>query len=127
MDVTTYLAMILGWYFVITGFLLLFRQNVLKLAMKDILAHRGTLFVIAFLNMLLGLILVLSHNIWSMGWPAFISVLCWLILVMGIFRLFFPEHAIKWGECWMKKSGYMTTSGIINLVLGLYLIYGIYF
>ena len=127
METSIYLATVLGWFLVTIGFLLLFRQSVVKLAVEDMLAHRGTLFTMALINVLLGLILVTSHNIWFMGWPVVITALCWLIFVVGLFRLFFPEGAIKWGRCWIDKPAYMIVSGLIDLALGYYLIYRVYF
>lgn len=41
MEITIFLAKVIGWYFVITSLFLLFRQKALNAAMKDIVADRA--------------------------------------------------------------------------------------
>jgi hypothetical protein len=76
---------------------------------------------------MVGLLLVLSHNVWVMGWPVIITILAWMILVGGILRLFAPEYAIKVGRRFLKEPVHITIMGIINLVIGLFLLFRVYF
>jgi hypothetical protein len=45
----------------------------------------GALFFLA------GLLIVRAHNLWSIKWPVLITVLGWLALLLGLFRMFFPN------------------------------------
>ncbi|MCB0629898.1 MAG: hypothetical protein R2824_11815 [Saprospiraceae bacterium] len=39
-----------------------------------------------------GLILVNLHNIWIANWAVIITVISWLLLAAGLFRMFFPTN-----------------------------------
>ncbi|MGB9148996.1 MAG: hypothetical protein WCB36_01995 [Burkholderiales bacterium] len=38
-----------------------------------------------------GLAIVRAHNHWVRGWPVIISLIGWFIMILGLFRMFFPE------------------------------------
>lgn len=127
MESSIFLATILGWYLVIIGLFVLFRQNIVKPIMEDILSQRALLFIMALITLMVGLLLVLSHNVWVMEWPVIITILAWMILVGGILRLFAPEYVIRMGRRFLKKPVHITIMGIINLVIGLFLLFRVYF
>jgi len=39
-----------------------------------------------------GIIIVRLHNIWVPAWPVLITIVGWLILIAGLFRMFFPAQ-----------------------------------
>jgi len=47
----------------------------------------GSLWLVA------GLSIVCTHNRWSGGWPALVTVMGWFAVVGGLFRMFAPEVA----------------------------------
>jgi hypothetical protein len=50
---------------------------------------------VVYLNGLLlftgGLALIRAHNNWSTGWPILITLMGWLSLALGLYRIFFPN------------------------------------
>lgn len=125
--VTPFLASVLGWYLVIMGLFLIVRRDVVIAAMNDIMAQAGLLFVIAFVTLIIGLMIVVSHNLWVMSWPVIITIIGWLALISGIVRLFCPEFIHRmWNKMAAKPETFMI-SAIIMLVVGLYLLFKIYF
>lgn len=127
MELTTFLASVLGWYLVIVSLFMLFRREMLESVMKDILAQRALLFLFGLLTLIIGLLLVVSHNIWVMAWPVVITLIAWITLISGIVRLVFPELVIKMGYKQLQNTHALTAIGIIGFVLGLYLLFKGYF
>ena len=123
---TTYLATVLGWYLVIVSLFLLFRQDYVKSIMSDMLAQRAFIFIIGFITLILGLLMVVGHNIWVMGWPVVITLFAWATVVSGILRLAFPEIAIKMGHHMMRKPIYLNIVSVIFLLLGVFLLYKVH-
>lgn len=123
---TTYLAAVLGWYLVIVSLFLLFRQDYVRSIMSDILMQRAFIFILGIITLILGLLMVVGHNIWVMGWPVIITLIAWVTVVSGILRLVFPEMAIKMGQGMMSKPAYLNIASVIFLVLGLFLLYKVY-
>ena len=127
MSTTYFLATVLGWYLVIMGLLLLSKREELIALMKDVVGQRSLLFVVAFITFIMGLLMVVSHNIWVMGWPVVITLFSWLILISGLIRLYFPDTVYKmWAEFVDKPVG-LIVSGVVIMIIGLFLLFHVYF
>lgn len=124
---TAFLATVIGWYLVVFGLLTLCRYEQLRGVVNDVLGHRGLLFIIAIITFILGLLMVVSHNIWIMGWPVIITVFAWLVLISGIMRLFFPDTVTRVGLSLSNNSTYMYISAVVLLLIGLYLLSHVYY
>lgn len=127
MEITIFLAQVIGWYLVIVSLFVLFRQDQLRGVMGDILAQRALLFFIAIVTVILGLLLVISHNVWVLGWPVIVTVIGWLVLISGLLRLVIPEALVRMGQWWLANPTYLLIAAVIYLVIGVYLLYRAYF
>lgn len=45
----------------------------------------GVLFFVA------GLAIITNHNIWTFGWQTVLTLVGYLVVVLGLFRMFFPQ------------------------------------
>lgn len=124
--ITLFLATVLGWYLVVMGILFLTRQDHVKAAVSEILAHRGTFFLLSLITFIIGLVMVASHNFWFLNWSIIVSILSWLILISGIVRLFFPEKAISMAEYVINHPEKMRITAIIALIIGIFLLLRVY-
>ncbi|KTD33631.1 hypothetical protein [Legionella israelensis] len=123
MLMSIFLAKVIGWYCVIVGLFVLFRQREMLTIMSDVLNQRALLFFIALVTLILGLLMVISHNIWVMAWPVIITIIAWIVLIGGIIRLLItPALAYKIGNWWLKRPHYLTIAALIYIILGLYLL-----
>lgn len=124
---TVLLAVILGWYLVVVGTLILFQRENIAAAMTEAVEHRGIFVILAIFTFIIGLILVATHNIWVMDWPVVITVIAWLVLLNGLFRLFCQATAMKWMRSFLNHRAWMITTAIISFLLGLFLLSEAYF
>lgn len=124
---TVFLASALGWYLVVFGLFILLRKEHLASVMKELMGHRDLFFILAIFTFTLGLLMVLSHNVWIMGWPVVVTLFCWLILISGLIRLFFPEYAIKMAQSFLNQPRRMVVAAILFILLGIYLLAHIYY
>ena len=124
---TKFLATVIGWFMVTAGFCLLFRHQRLSTVMTDVMSRSGIFFVFALMTFILGLLMVVGHNIWLMGWPVIITIFGWLVLCSGIIRLFFPDTALKIGKSFFNNSIIMQITGVVVLIIGVFLLYNVYF
>ena len=123
---TVFIAQVLGFYLAIMGLFLIFRRNIILLAMNDIMARPGLLLMIAISTLVIGLMVVASHNVWVMKWPVIITCCGWLALTSGLIRLFLPEFIHRVWNKIAAKPEILTMAGIIMLVVASFLIYKIY-
>jgi len=123
---TYFLATVLGWYLVIISLFLILKREAAIVVMRDAMAQRSLLFLIAIITLIIGLLMVVSHNLWVMGWPVIITIFAWLALISGIIRLFFPDTVYKIWNKISDKSETMIIMGVILLIIGLFLLYKVY-
>lgn len=124
--ITLFLATVIGWYFVISSLLMLFRYTYIQAIMIDVLANRGLFFVLAAFTTILGLLMVISHNIWIMGWPLTVTLISWFVLLTGLIRLFFPEIVPKIWQSFINHPYAVKITALILLLIGLFLLYHVY-
>jgi hypothetical protein len=79
------------------------------------------LFLSGFIALILGLLIVVSHNVWVLDWRLLITLFGWFGVIKGIIRITFTEFSVKHGEKLLKNdSSYYTAFGL-NFILGLVL------
>lgn len=125
--ITHFLAMLLGWYLVIASLFLILRREVAISAMRNLIGQHGVMLIVATMTLIIGLLMVVSHNIWVMGWPVVITIFSWLVLLGGIIRLYFPDTVYKIWNKIVNKPEKVIICGVITLIIGLFLLYKAYF
>lgn len=124
---THFLTIVIGWYMLITALLVLIRRAHMQVIFTEITKNSALFFIVALITVILGLIMVTSHNIWASGWPLVITLFSWLVLVGGIARLFFPEIAFKIQRSLFSNPTHMYVLGLVVLLIGLIFLYQAYF
>lgn len=122
---TMFLATVMGWYMVTFGCLLLFRDQHVKSVITDVIAQRGVFFLLGIITFLLGLLMVASHNVWVMGWEVSVTVVSWLVLIIGLMRLFLPIEATM-SMSFLHHPMRMKAVGIVLIIFGGYLLFHVY-
>lgn len=122
MDVSIVLARFFALYFIVTGTAMLVNRESFMNDMKLIMKDRQVLFFSAIFTVIFGAMLVAVHNIWTNDWRLFITILSWYIFIKGAVRLVFPLIDEKWA--WLvENKNFYNISGVIVIVLGIYLGY----
>lgn len=123
---TLFLATVIGWYFVIISLFLIIQHQHLKSIVDEILDQRGLIFIMAILTLIMGLLMVASHNVWVMGWPVVITLIAWLVLISGLLRLFCLDTVIKMGKSFVDHPNKIIIAGVVYLLIGLFLLFHVY-
>jgi len=122
MEHSIFLAQLFGLYFVIVSASMLVRSQETKQFVQDFVSSPGLTYFAGIIVLIMGLLLVLFHNVWTSDWRSLISVLAWLTLLKGLLYLFFPYYP-KWiAKKFANDTFYYTASGV-TLVVGAYLLY----
>ena len=121
MELSLYLAKVLGSYLVIVCVVLLTKRKALSGLIKELTNSTAVLVVSGAFTLLLGLLVVVSHNIWVMDWPVIITILGWLTIAKGVLRLFMPEKVKPMAQ---KFAGpWLIVWVLFILIVGVYLTY----
>ncbi|MCB1149312.1 MAG: hypothetical protein KDK48_04035 [Chlamydiia bacterium] len=115
-----YLGQVIGLYLIVMAVYLFVRRE--KMAeLRQNLQHEPVLLVLSGgIALILGLLIVLAHNVWVFGWPVIITLLGYLLIVVGLVRLFFPEKALALFDKMNKGPGLVMAAAVM-LILGLWL------
>ncbi|OGG45396.1 hypothetical protein A2673_01245 [Candidatus Kaiserbacteria bacterium RIFCSPHIGHO2_01_FULL_50_13] len=121
METSLFLAKVLGLYLIIIIPAVVINRKHLHAFVDELTRSIALSYVLGFFALVVGLLVVLTHNVWTFDWRGLITVLGWLAIAKGIMRLYVPEIA-------MNIAKKFTTTAIVwwcapFFVIGLYLIY----
>ena len=122
MDTSLFLAQFFGLYFVIVGIAMLVRFKLMTELMTK-MASREFIYLSGFVTLLMGIPLVLLHNVWDGSWRVIITILAWITLFKGISRIFFPEVVAGWSKKIFQNTKSLQFLLWILIIFGLYLLY----
>ncbi len=128
MSLSIFFARFFGFYLVIGGLFLLLRRRFIKPLALDFFEQPALVILSASFSLVLGLAVVLSHNVWESSWRVVITLLGYLLLLQGIIRLFTPAEKIRErASKFVESNAPAFYIGIISLIIGLFLLYRGYF
>lgn len=121
METSLFLAKVLGAYFVVVGLAFLVNKKALKMIIHE--AQDDTfLLITGSISLIVGILLVASHNLWVADWRVLITICGWSSLLKGAFALFFSglsKQIVKQ----FSSTILMPASLVIVVLLGLFLTY----
>jgi hypothetical protein len=91
MDTSIFLAKFWGWYLLIFFFILSFNPKRIKQIFDD-LKDEKFLITTSFVAIIVGLLNILSHNIWEPNWKLIITLIGWMSLFIGLSLFIFPKQ-----------------------------------
>ncbi|HUX80458.1 MAG TPA: hypothetical protein VMW10_12060 [Alphaproteobacteria bacterium] len=123
MELSIYLAKAIGLYYVIVSLGMILNGARIKTLMIEIMNSPGLLFVTGFFALIIGVLLVTSHNIWVSDWRILITLLGWGALLKGIMIVTVPQLMIETSKKWIQNNiSYYATMCFVFLV-GVFLLY----
>ena len=125
MSISIFLGQVLGVYLFLSSIAMLinfkfYKKHILEYVIKN----PALLLICGGVSFIIGLIIVVTHNIWIVSWEVVVTIIGWIILIKGLWILFFPKSISK---MFIKKKkdhfGLVKWLNWICLFVGLYLIY----
>lgn len=122
-----FIAKLLGPTFTLIGLSVLLREHAFRAILQDAAHSAALLYLSGFLSFISGLLLVLAHNIWSPDWRLVITLVGWIAIARGFVTIFQPQWAVAFFTRLVERQTVFYSAAIIDLLLGLILIYLGYF
>ena len=118
MDITIFFARLWGSFFIIFGLLFILTKQLGKtIEMTD---DKAFVISTGYITLLMGLVTVILHNVWTLNWSLVITILGWSTLMKGIVKIGFPEHIHQQAQRFSKNQ---SVSAVFLLFLGVWLIW----
>lgn len=123
MEISFFLAKVLGLYMLIVGVGMVFDASRFRPLALEMLGQPPLLFLSDIISLIVGILLVVSHNIWVMDWRVAITVIAWVSFILGAFRVIFPQFIVETSRKWAQSDAFYYLSGVATLVLGVIFCY----
>jgi len=123
MDTSILLAKIIGPLFVVVGVGIFINLEHYRRLIADFGASPLSIYMAGTTALLLGLLIVVFHNVWELRWPVIITVLGWATLLKGAVRIILPKLVAERAARYGRNTNIVMTSAIVVFVLGAVLTY----
>jgi hypothetical protein len=122
MELSLFIAKLLGVYTLITGVAFLLNLKEYRKYVEDVIRDRMFLMLKMFIGILIGLTLTIKHNIWVTDWRVLITIFGWASLIGGTFGLLFPRTVVNMAKALLKQNVILAAS-VLWIIIGAYLAY----
>jgi hypothetical protein len=121
METTLFLAKVFGLYLIAMAVVFVRRRKALGLMIEGFAGNPPLAYLASIVALILGLVLVVSHNVWVAGWPLIITILSWVVLIKALAFLLLPFDAMARLMRWFDRPALFTVNGAFLAALGLFL------
>ncbi|KTD19025.1 hypothetical protein [Legionella jordanis] len=121
-----FLAQIVGMYFLIMAIIMLARVNFYRRIITGLTGNYGTIVVAASFALIVGLIMVLTHNFWLWTPHVMVTIVGWLILIKAILWLSIPDTMAAISKQVFNGVGYYVAVAIMAIIAIILLTSGFY-
>jgi hypothetical protein len=123
MALSRYLAKLIGPLFLAIGVGLVFNTATYRTMAEQFLANYALIYLSGLVALVVGIAIVLAHNVWTGDWRVIITILGWLAILGGIIRIVFPQFVASIGMSMFHASAMPHVAGVAVIVLGAVLSY----
>lgn len=122
MEQSILLAKAIGLLLMLVALALLVNRKNVDLLFR-VYSHPEAVFLTGILDIVLGIVLVLNHNIWTFDFQGIITAIGWILLVRGVGRILFPSRIIKMLAKFKKMRAIIEPLLVVVFLVGAYLAY----
>jgi hypothetical protein len=118
MQRSIYLAKLIGPVSVAIGVGMLLNAPIFRILAEQFLSSYALIFLAGLLTLTVGIALVLAHNVWVGDWRLIITLIGWLSVIGGTFRIVAPNLVVRIGDAVIRHGEAFLVAGFAMLVLG---------
>jgi hypothetical protein len=115
------IARLTGPVFCAIGIGLLANNAVYRQMAGQFLAGYPFIYFSGILALVGGLAILNTHNDWTRDWRSLITLLGWIMTVVGVYRIIAPQFVNFVGTAVIAHGGFLYGAGIVLLALGSFL------
>jgi len=123
MGVAIFIARVFGLCYLILGTGFLFNRRAFAKVMEDFGKNAALTFLSGLFALVIGVVIILLHNVWVANWTVIITIIGWAGLFKGIWLIVFPETVPKFMQAYLNNKNLQITHASVALILGIVLTY----
>lgn len=118
METSIILAKIIGPLFLVVGIGIFINLEHYRRMVVDFGNSPLSIYMSGTIAMLVGLLIVTFHNVWTWGWPVIITIMGWLSLIKGAVRIALPKLVAERSSRYGRNTNTVMITAIFVVVLG---------
>ncbi len=119
---SAFLAEFLALYIVIVSAVFMIRHEAFSKYVEEFVEDTSTRYSVALVELAAGLGIVLTQNVWTLGYRGVITLIGWAMLAEAVFHLLANEEQEHRAVNALNHEKYWKLFGAASLLLGLYLL-----
>ena len=112
------IAKILGPMLILIGIGLLVNMKYFQKVISDFSKNAALIYVSGVFTFVLGAVILVFHNQWSLNWSVIITVIGWLTVIKGACLIVIPEQLMKMTEAFKDKTMLIRIDAIVIILVG---------
>jgi len=112
------LAKLLGPLFLVIGVGALFNRDYYQKMIAEFLRNSGLYYFSGATALVVGLAIVIHHNIWSADWRSIITVIGWISIFRGAVRLLLPAAGSRFATSFTSSFWPIGLGVILIIIVG---------
>lgn len=123
MDISKFLSKVLGIYFVFVSVVMLTNMQQFINSVNTLIHDAAAMIVAGFFTLILGILMVVSHNIWRWHWQVIITLIAWISLLKGASILIYPQFINQTSILFVQHLNVAYVAAGFDFILGITLCY----
>lgn len=115
------LEQIFGFYLLIMAIIMIARAGYYRRLINNLQGDNPLVMIMASLYLLLGIAMVVVHNLWFWRFELIITIIAWLIVIKSILWLSIPEKMARMSRD-LYNSPFYYVSAVIGAIIGIVLL-----
>lgn len=120
MDLSIYLGQVFSVYLLAMGLALFINKEEMLKAVREFMGANASFVFYGAIALILGLLVIFSHNIWDGTWRTIITFMGWAATVKGAMAVLFPKMSKGLAGMFLKGP-VINLMGLLIIGLGAYL------
>ncbi len=121
MENSIFIARVFGLCYLIIGVGFIFNRKAFQRVMEDFCKNAALLFFAALFALVIGVVIILTHNVWVANWTVMITIIGWAGLIKGIWMIVFPDTVPKFMKAYQENKNLLIVHSVVVFILGVVL------
>lgn len=122
METTIFLAQLIGFVFLVTGFSMIAKRKMMLHIFEDLVKNRALSYLFGVVVLILGFLIFTNHNLWNGTTEVIITLLGIDMIIESLAYIFFSKGTLeKMFKTFTNKDMYYTMA-VLYFLLGGYLL-----
>jgi len=122
MEQSLFLAQFWGWLMLIISLIFLLKNKKFIKGIYSMVGERLFSMPAGYIALILGLVTIITHNIWASDWRVVITIFGWMSLIKGVMLIGFSSTLEGMVKYFQKNTGLIKFMLFLMAILSIWLI-----